>query len=67
MDGHDDEVEENVVAEFILTDDDMIVVLKSLDLYGYSMVMSENMTELLKIRSIAMKIITHLPKPELNS
>lgn len=61
------EVEENVVTEFILTDDDMIVVLKSLDLYGYSMVMSENMTELLKIRSIAMKIITHLPKPELNS
>lgn len=66
MDGHS-EVDDFVVAEFTLTDDDMVLLLKSLDLYGYSMVLSDNMSELLKIRAIAMKIIANLPKPELNS
>lgn len=61
------EVDEQVVAEFTLTDEDMLMILKGLDLYGYSMVMSENLPELMKIKDIAMKIISHLPKPELNS
>lgn len=65
--GRHSKVEEDVIAEFTLTDDDMMTILKSLDLYGYSMVMSENMAELLRIKSIAMKIISNLPKPELNS
>ena len=45
----------------------MLIILKSLDLYGYAMVMSENMVELIRVKTIAMKILSHLPKPELNS
>lgn len=66
MDQHG-EIEEEAIAEFTLTDEDMLIILKSLDLYGYAMVMSENVVELIRIKAIAMKILSHLPKPELNS
>jgi len=66
MDQHG-EIEEEAIAEFTLTDEDMLIILKSLDLYGYAMVMSENMVELIRVKAIAMKILSHLPKPELNS
>ena len=66
MDQHG-EIEEEAIAEFTLTDEDMLIILKSLDLYGYAMVMSENMVDLIRVKAIAMKILSHLPKPELNS
>ena len=66
MDQHG-EIEEETIAEFTLTDEDMLIILKSLDLYGYAMMMSENMVELIRVKTIAMKILSHLPKPELNS
>jgi hypothetical protein len=66
MDQHG-EIEEEAIAEFTLTDEDMLIILKSLDLYGYAMVMSENVVELIRVKAIAMKILSHLPKPELNS
>lgn len=66
MDQHG-EIEEEAIAEFTLTDEDMLIILKSLDLYGYAMVMSENVVDLIRVKAIAMKILSHLPKPELNS
>lgn len=60
-----EELEE--IAEFTLTDEELIIILKSLDLYGYSLVMSEGMTELNKVKNIAIKIISQLPRIGLNS
>lgn len=59
--------DEEQIAEFTLTDDEMVIILKGLDLYAYSTVLSENPSELFKIRAIAIKIISQLPKPGLNS
>ena len=55
------------IAEFTLDDEEMILILKGLDIYGYSLVLSENLPELLKVKNVATKIISQLPKPELNS
>lgn len=66
MDRHG-EVEDNQIAEFTLTDDEMILILKGLDIYGYSLIMSENVPELLLVKNIVTKILRQLPKPELNS
>ena len=57
------EVEElEEIAEFTLTDEELVIILKGLDLYGYSLVMSESMTELNKVKDIAIKIISQLPR-----
>ncbi|NBS69211.1 hypothetical protein EBT31_09915 [bacterium] len=66
MDRHS-EVDDNQIAEFTLTDDEMILILKGLDIYGYSLIMSENVPELLLVKNIVTKILAQLPKPELNS
>jgi hypothetical protein len=66
MDRHG-EVEDNQIAEFTLTDDEMVLILKGLDIYGYSLIMSENVPELLLVKNIVTKILAQLPKPELNS
>jgi hypothetical protein len=66
MDRHS-EVNEDSIAEFTLTDDEMILLLKGLDLYGYSLIMSENVPELLRVKHLVTKILTQMPKPELNS
>lgn len=66
MDRHS-QVDDNQIAEFTLTDDEMILILKGLDIYGYSLIMSENVPELLLVKNIVTKILAQLPKPELNS
>jgi hypothetical protein len=66
MDRHS-EVDDNQIAEFTLTDDEMVLILKGLDIYGYSLIMSENVPELLLVKNIVTKILAQLPKPELNS
>jgi hypothetical protein len=66
MDRHS-EIEDEQIAEFTLTDDEMILILKGLDIYGYSLIMSENVPELLLVKNIVTKILSQLPKPELNS
>ena len=63
--GEVEELEE--IAEFTLTDEELVIILKGLDLYGYSLVMSESMTELNKVKNIAIKIISQLPRIGLNS
>lgn len=63
--GEVEELEE--IAEFTLTDEELVIILKGLDLYGYSLVMSESMTELNKVKNIAIKIISQLPRTGLNS
>ena len=66
MDRHS-QVDDDQIAEFTLTDDEMILILKGLDIYGYSLIMSENVPELLLVKNIVTKILAQLPKPELNS
>jgi hypothetical protein len=66
MDRHS-QVDDNQIAEFTLTDDEMVLILKGLDIYGYSLIMSENVPELLLVKNIVTKILAQLPKPELNS
>lgn len=62
------EVEEGEqIAEFTLTDEDMMVILKALDLYGYALLLSNNVEEIMKARAIIMKIITVVPPTGLNS
>ncbi len=62
------EVEEGEqIAEFTLTDEDMMVILKALDLYGYALLLSNNVEEIMKARAIIMKIITVVPRTGLNS
>ena len=63
--GEVEELEE--IAEFTLTDEELVIILKGLDLYGYSLIMSEGMTELNKVKNIAIKIISQLPRTGLNS
>jgi hypothetical protein len=66
MDRHS-QVDDDQIAEFTLTDDEMVLILKGLDIYGYSLIMSENVPELLLVKNIVTKILAQLPKPELNS
>ena len=64
-----DEIEEELeeIAEFILTDEEMIIIMKGLDLYGYSLMLSNNTQEIMKTREVMLKIVSHLPRAGLNS
>lgn len=64
-----DEVEEEMeqIAEFILTDEEMIIIMKGLDLYGYSLMLSNNTQEIMKTREVILKIVSYLPRAGLNS
>jgi hypothetical protein len=59
--------DEDTIAEFVLNDEEMMTILKALDLYGHSLMMSENAPELFKVKDIVIKIVTQLPRPDLNS
>jgi hypothetical protein len=67
MDRQDELKDEETIAEFVLTDEDMMIILRSLDLYGYALMMSENVVEVLKVKAIVLKVLTQLPRQDLNS
>lgn len=67
MDKRDRLKEEDKVSQFTLDDEEMILLLKGLDLYGYSLIMSESKEELFRVKCMALKLIAQMPKPELNS
>lgn len=67
MDRQGKPVESETIAEFVLTDEDMLIILKGLDLYGYSLMMSDDVENVLKVKAIVLKIVTQLPRPDLNS
>ena len=67
MDRQDELKDEETIAEFVLTDEDMMIILKGLDLYGYSMMLSGEVEEVMKIRAIVLKVLTQLPRQDLNS
>lgn len=67
MDRQDQLTEDETIAEFVLTDEDMMIILRSLDLYGYALMMSENVVEVLKVKAIVLKVLTQLPRQDLNS
>lgn len=67
MDRQGKPVENETIAEFVLTDEDMLIILRGLDLYGYSLMMSDDVENVLKVKAIVLKIVTQLPRPDLNS
>ena len=67
MERQDELKDEETIAEFVLTDEDMMIILRSLDLYGYALMMSENVVEVLKVKAIVLKVLTQLPRQDLNS
>ena len=67
MDRQGKPVENETIAEFVLTDEDMMIILRGLDLYGYSLMMSDDVENVLKVKAIVLKIVTQLPRPDLNS
>lgn len=67
MDRQGKPVESETIAEFVLTDEDMLIILRGLDLYGYSLMMSDDVENVLKVKAIVLKIVTQLPRPDLNS
>jgi len=67
MDRHSEVNDQEDPAVFQLTDDEMILLLKGLDLYGYALIMSENIVGLIELKRLAKKLLSQLPKPELNS
>ena len=54
-------------STMIFTYEQMLTIMKALDLYAYAMIMSENPQELREIRHVAQNIIKNMPKPELDS
>lgn len=67
MDRQGKPVESETIAEFVLTDEDMLIILKGLDLYGYSLMMSDDVENVLKVKAIVLKIVSQLPRIDLNS
>lgn len=67
MDRQDELKEDETIAEFVLTDEEMMIILKGLDLYGYSMMLAGEAEEVMKIRAIVLKVLTQLPRQDLNS
>lgn len=67
MDRQGKPVENETIAEFVLTDEDMMIILKGLDLYGYSLMMSDDVENVLKVKAIVLKIVSQLPRIDLNS
>ena len=67
MDRQDDLSEEDVEATMLLNSDQMFVIMKALDVYAYSLIVSENKKELREVKKIAEIILSKMPKPELNS
>lgn len=67
MDRQGKPVENETIAEFVLTDEDMMIILRGLDLYGYSLMMSDDVENVLKVKAIVLKIVSQLPRIDLNS
>ena len=67
MDRQGKPVENETIAEFVLTDEDMMIILRGLDLYGYSLMMSDDVENVLKVKAIVLKIVSQLPRLDLNS
>lgn len=67
MDRQGKPVESETIAEFVLTDEDMMIILRGLDLYGYSLMMSDDVENVLKVKAIVLKIVSQLPRIDLNS
>jgi len=59
----DDEVE----ATFLITGDDMFLIMKALDVYAYALIISQSQSELMQVKEVAEKILVNLPKAEFDA
>jgi hypothetical protein len=63
-----DEVsDDDVQSTMLLTGEDLLIILKALDLYAYSLIMSFSTKELEHVKHVATEIMKSLPKQELDS
>ena len=53
--------------EFLLSSEELRLILKSLDVYGYSLIASGNMLEFYAVQEVAHYIVSKIPKQDLNS
>jgi hypothetical protein len=59
--------DDDVESTMLLTGEDLLIILKALDLYAYSLIMSFSDRELEHVKHVAKEIIKSLPKQELDS
>jgi len=59
--------DEDVDATMLMTADDLDIVMKALDVYAYSLIMSQSTAELERVKRVAYIIIESSPKQELDS
>jgi hypothetical protein len=59
--------DEDVDATMLMTADDLDIVMKALDVYAYSLIMSQSTAELERVKRVAHIIIESSPKQELDS
>lgn len=53
-----------VVTDIFLTADDMVLIMKALDSYGYALMLSGHLMELYKVKQISQRISETLPPIE---
>jgi len=67
MDRRDEVDDEDVEATFLITGDDMFIIMKALDVYAYALIISQSQTELMQVKEVAEKILANLPKAEFDA
>jgi len=67
MDRRDEVDDEDVEATFLITGDDMFIIMKALDVYAYALIISQSQTELMQVKEVAEKILVNLPKAEFDA
>ena len=58
------ELKDPIVPDLFLTGEDMVLIMKALDSYGYALMLSGHLMELYKIKQVEQRINAILPPPE---
>lgn len=59
--------EEDIEATMLITGDDLLIVMKALDVYAYSLIMAQAQSEFERVKEVAETILKIMPKKELDS
>lgn len=57
-------VKDPVVTDLFLTGEDMALIIKALDAYGYALMLSGHLMELYRVKQVEQRINEILPPPE---
>ena len=67
MDQFDDLENYETESTFLITGDDMYLIMKALDLYCCALVISNSHAELINVKQLAERILSNLPRPEFDA